>query len=220
MTAQTTTSGLALVAGHFEPPPMAVPNSTGECFKIEQVEYRDPDRRTAKLVWWFGPDEDRDPHNHPWRFLADEEAVARADELCLNDDGRDAFIRDVTGADILAAYGKIAIGGVALTSLAGVSFISEIRAGGYTSRTWSHGGGVVTDRYVRAGDVVAYPFDEYHIVKDVLPGTRTRMICGPATPGNAWGYLDPSTGRRYPAEKDPTFMERMIALNPWRRSPS
>lgn len=152
-TATTTTSGLALVAGQFEAPPFVVPNSKGEAFKIEQVVYRSPEA-TEKLVWWFGPDEDRDPHNHPW------------------------------------------------------AFDSEILAGGYTSVTyWLEDGVVKTeDRVVRAGNRVHYPLHEYHIVKDVLPGTRTRMICGPATPGNAWGYLDPKTGSLYPAAQDPTFL--------------
>jgi hypothetical protein len=164
MTASTTTSGLALVAGHFEAPPFVVPNGKGEAFKIEQVVFRSPGA-TEKLVWWFGPDDDRDPHNHPWPFD------------------------------------------------------SEIRHGGYTSVTfWLENGAVRSeDRIVRAGDRVHYPLHEYHLVKDILPGTRTRMLCGQANPGNAWGYLDPKNGREYPAEPDPSFMARMVALNPWRR---
>ena len=159
----TTTSGQALVAGHFESPPFVVPNVKGECFKIEQVVYRSPEA-TQKLVWWFGPDDDRDPHNHPW------------------------------------------------------AFDSEILSGGYTSVTyWLDNGTVKSeDRLVRAGDLVYYPLNEYHIVKDVLPGTRTRMTCGQATPNYAWGYLDPKTGQEYPASQDPTFMARMLVLNPWR----
>lgn len=159
----TTTSGLPLTAGFFEAPPFVVPNAKGEAFKIEQVVFRSA-TRTEKLVWWFGPDDDRDPHNHPWAF----------DSLIL--------------------------------------------AGGYTSRTyWLEGGGVCSiDRVVRAGDKVHYPLHEYHTVIDVLPGTRTRMECGEATPGNAWGYLDIKTGRTYAAEPDPTFMARMLKLNPWR----
>lgn len=162
----TTSSGLALVAGHFEAPPFVVPNSKGEAFKIEQVVERSPER-TVKLVWWFLPDEDRDPRSHPWPFT------------------------------------------------------SEILSGGYTSRTYWLDGGVVRseDRVVRAGDVVEYPLHEYHQVVDLLPGTRTRMTCGVARPGNAWGYLDPKTGREYPWQEQPdaTFMDRMYALNPWRK---
>lgn len=161
-----TSSGLALTAGLFEAPPFIVPNGKGEAFKIEQVVERSPDH-TVKLVWWFLPDDDRHPHNHPW------------------------------------------------------AFDSEILAGGYTSVTYTLERGLVTiqERIVRAGDLVHYPIHEYHIVKDVLPGTRTKMICGPATPGNAWGYLDPVTGREYPWNESPDhgFMERMYALNPWRR---
>lgn len=167
MTNTTTTSGLALVAGHFEAPPFIVPNSKGDAFKIEQVVERSPER-TVKLVWWFLPDDDRDPHNHPW------------------------------------------------------AFDSEILDGGYTSVTyWLENGEVKTEeRIVCKGMTVHYPLNEYHIVKDVLPGTRTRMTCGKATPGNAWGYLDLTTGLEYRAAPDPSFMERMLALNPWRRCPA
>lgn len=169
--APTTSSGLALVAGHFETPPFIVPNAKGEALKIEQVVERSLDR-TIKLVWWFLPDDDRHPHNHPW------------------------------------------------------AFDSDILAGGYTSVTYwlvgarAHGQVMTAERIVRAGDRVHYPRHEYHIVKDVLPGTRTRMICGPATLNNAWGYLDPTTGREYPWQEQPdtTFMDRMLALNPWRRT--
>lgn len=232
---QTTSSGLALVAGQFEPPPFVVPNGKGEAFKIEQVVYRDPARRTEKLVWWFLPDDDRDPHNHPWCFLSDEEAVKRADATDFGmvdvpypyPSVRAAFIARTTGADLLPMLndGDRTSLRRPWTSLAGISFISIIEAGGYMSRTYSKnpgdGLGVVhvEERVVRAGDVVAYPFREYHTVKDVLPGTRTRMICGPATPGNQWGYLDPKTGREYPWQEQPdtTFVERMLTLNPWRR---
>jgi hypothetical protein len=100
-------------------------------------------------------------------------------------------------------------------------FDSEILAGGYTSVTyWLEGGEVRSEeRTVRAGDRVHYPLHEYHLVRDVLPGTRTRMTCGMARHGNAWGYLDPATGREYPHQESPdaTFMDRMYALNPWRR---
>lgn len=100
------------------------------------------------------------------------------------------------------------------------AFDSEILAGGYTSVTyWLEDGKVRTEgRVVCAGMTVHYPRHEYHIVKDVLPGTRTKMTCGRATPGNTWGYLDPATGREYPATQDPSFIERMLRLNPWRRS--
>lgn len=76
------------------------------------------------------------------------------------------------------------------------------------------------ERIVRAGDRVHYPLHEFHLVKDVLPGTRTRMTCGTARPGNQWDYLDPRTGRVYPYQEQPdaTFVERMMALNPWRRT--
>lgn len=162
----TTSSGLSLVAGHFEAPPFVVPNARGEAFKIEQVVERGPDR-TVKLVWWFLPDDDRHPHNHPW------------------------------------------------------AFDSDILAGGYTSVTyWLVNGQIKTEeRVARAGDRVHYPRHEYHVVKDVLPDTRTRMTCGPAAPNNAWGYLDPATGREYPWQEqaDTAFMDRMLALNPWRR---
>ncbi len=99
------------------------------------------------------------------------------------------------------------------------AFDSDILSGGYTSVTyWLENGVVKTEeRTARAGMTIHYPLHEYHIVKDVLPGTRTRMTCGQATPGNIWGYLIPATGELYTATPDPSFMERMYALNPWRR---
>lgn len=46
------------------------------------------------------------------------------------------------------------------------------------------------------------------------PGaTLTLMLCG-AGRQEAWGYLDPETGRTYDNEPDPGFRDRLLALNP------
>jgi quercetin dioxygenase-like cupin family protein len=66
---------------------------------------------------------------------------------------------------------------------------------------------------VRAGDVNVVPADVYHRVTDVLPGTVTRMTCGTAAQGNAWGYLDIVSGKVSSSE-DPMFVENLRALNP------
>ena len=192
----TTSAGFPLHAGMFESPPIAIPNRAGDAYKIEQVVERSPER-TVKLVWWFGPDDDRDPHSHPWAF--DSEILAGGYTsvtywLAAANPTIDAGCGDYGGGpEYEAASG---------TRLPGAPVVR------------------CEERIVRAGDRVHYPLHEFHLVKDVLPGTRTRMTCGTARPGNQWDYLDPRTGRVYPYQEQPdaTFVERMMALNPWRRT--
>ena len=97
-------------------------------------------------------------------------------------------------------------------------FVSEIVSGGYSEiRYWLDGDGAVKSDVMThvAGDFVSVPRAHYHVVVAIEPNTTTRMVCGPATPGNAWGYLDIATGQHYPAKPEPYFMDRMKRLNRW-----
>lgn len=163
----TTTSGQPLAHAPFTVAPRHIPNGKGRAFKTELVERRDPKAQTIKWHWWHLPDDDRPPHNHPWK---DAE---------------------------------------------GISFISEILQGGYTEeRYWLEGGEVKREKVTyKAGDRNVMPYHVYHTVIAVEPGTLTRMVTGPAVPENEWGYLDPVTGEYTRAQMDPTFMDRLRALN-------
>lgn len=66
----TTTAGLALEHLALEKPPLHIPNAAGEPYKTELVLYRSPDQ-TVKVNFWHLPDDDRSPHNHPWRFVSE-----------------------------------------------------------------------------------------------------------------------------------------------------
>lgn len=211
----TTSAGFPLHAGLFESPPIAIPNRAGDCYKIEQVVERSPER-TVKLVWWFGPDDDRDPHSHPWAF--DSEILAGGYTsvtywLAAANPTIDAGCGDYGSGPEYEATSGTRLPGAAVI-YAGEEVIPGVRM--------PLGIPVVRceERIVRAGDRVHYPLHEFHLVKDVLPGTRTRMTCGQARPGNQWDYFDPRTGRVYPYQEQPdvTFVERMMALNPWRMS--
>jgi hypothetical protein len=97
-------------------------------------------------------------------------------------------------------------------------FKSEILIGGYTEEVYKvNDKGVVTSelRTYNQGDVNTNIKDTYHRVVSIIPGTVTRMITGPATDGNPWGWLDTETGEYKPAGKDPNFMNMLKALNPW-----
>lgn len=92
---------------------------------------------------------------------------------------------------------------------------STIMHGGYTEdRYWVENGEVKkkTCTY-RTGDVNSFTKDVFHVVTEVLPGTVTRMVCGQATEGNEWGYLDIKTGKYTKAEMDPEFFGKLQALN-------
>lgn len=76
-------------------------------------------------------------------------------------------------------------------------FTSTILHGGYTEdRWWSDDGALCTDTLTYRADGTEngnrndVPSEVFHRVYDVLPGTVTHMMCGPAAPGNAWHYLD------------------------------
>jgi hypothetical protein len=96
------------------------------------------------------------------------------------------------------------------------AFTSEILTGGYTDERYRLASDGTIDHetvVVRAGDVNVVPADLYHRVTDVMPGTVTRMTCGSATEGNAWGYLDIVSGEISPSH-DPMFVANLRAINP------
>lgn len=102
----------------------------------------------------------------------------------------------------------------------GVSFRSTIIAGGYTEkRFWvetDHEGRkhVKTSEHTyKAGDVNVMPFEVFHLVTAVEPGTVARMVCGKGVPNAEWGYLDVETGEYAKAEKDPDFQRRLQENN-------
>lgn len=95
-------------------------------------------------------------------------------------------------------------------------FKSTIVHGGYTEkRYWlDEVDGLKTEeKEYKVGDVADVPRGVYHRVIAVLPGTVTRMVCGPAAPGNDWGYLDLTTWQHVKAGPDPDFMTRLRANN-------
>jgi hypothetical protein len=95
------------------------------------------------------------------------------------------------------------------------AFVAEVRHGGYTERRyWLADGEVKSEvRTYRAGDCNTVPQTVFHTVVAVLPGTVTRMVCGPAAPDNEWGYLDVVTGQYTRAEPDRGFLERLRSNN-------
>lgn len=95
-------------------------------------------------------------------------------------------------------------------------FESTILSGGYTEhRVWIEDGRLRREtRNYREGDVNQVNAGVYHVVVNVLPGTATHLICGKASEGNAWGYLDLETLEHNPAKKEEGFMEKMQAINP------
>lgn len=102
-------------------------------------------------------------------------------------------------------------------------FESSILHGGYTeTRYWLEDGAVKTEqRTYRAGDVNRVPRSVFHVVTDVLPGTVTRLTCGPATPNNEWEYLDIMTGEVASARSakyaDSNYLTQMREINPHMR---
>ncbi len=110
-------------------------------------------------------------------------------------------------------------------------FTSEILHGGYTEDRYvavdTGGGGIQVAHTVhtyRAGDHNVVPrrlpdedprllCEVFHNVRDVLPGTVTRMTCGPAVPGNVWHYLRLPDGHLLSSD-DPSFIARFHRLNP------
>lgn len=101
-------------------------------------------------------------------------------------------------------------------------FSSKILHGGYSEdRYWIEvDGSIGYERLTHvAGETNTVPVDVYHNVVDVLPGTTTRMTCGPVM--GPWNYLDIHTGELI-AVDDPRiieevgdFMGNLHALNPF-----
>ena len=214
----TTTSGLNLTHGMFGVAPKHIPNADGWPFKTELVLLRS-EVRTDKINYWHGPDDDRDPHNHPWKFLTIEEALKH--HLVVNakdDDERTKLILELTGQDITrAVFGS----SFPLLSLAGVSFVSTILHGELTQEVFSLSQWKMqrSEATYKAGDTYLFHRDEFHTVINVAPGTVTRMTCGPVVEAtedcskNEWGYRNKETGVYRKAEPDPSFMERLHANN-------
>lgn len=98
-------------------------------------------------------------------------------------------------------------------------FESTIESGGYTADRYyfDHLGNVVgpiTDTYA-AGDVNKMPQDCFHVVRDVLPGTRTTMRIGAMVGDGEWGHLNTSTGVVTPSSAaNNGFIAQLRALNP------
>jgi hypothetical protein len=105
-------------------------------------------------------------------------------------------------------------------------FRSAVLYGGYTEERFHLENGVLRREEItyEAGQINVMPANVYHNVIRVEPGTVTCLDCGPARPGNAWGYLDLETLRYVPMrELTPEgFREDFAALNPHtvRRGPS
>lgn len=101
-------------------------------------------------------------------------------------------------------------------------FESTILSGGYTEDRWW----IDTNGELQH-DTITYRSDDlnknivelnvFHVVRDVQPKTVTRLLCGPATPGNVWGYLDLSSKEYVEAEKDPNFLDMLREINPHMR---
>ena len=98
-------------------------------------------------------------------------------------------------------------------------FESTILSGGYTEdRWWIDESGELQKRTItyRADErnVNVVEVNIFHNVRDVQPKTTTKLLCGQASEGNAWGYLDLSTKEYFEAEKDPHFLEWLRDINP------
>ncbi len=102
-------------------------------------------------------------------------------------------------------------------------FESTILSGGYTEdRWWIDERGELQKATItyRANDLNLNVVEKnvFHVVRDVLPKTTTRLLCGQASPNNEWGYLDLTTKEYSEAERDPRFLEYLQAINPHLRS--
>lgn len=96
-------------------------------------------------------------------------------------------------------------------------FESTILRGGYTEQVFwlnEHDELQSETRTYRAGDVNISKRSEFHRVIEVEPNTLTHIICGQASEGNAWAFLDPATGQIIPATRNPEFAAMMKEVNP------
>lgn len=101
-------------------------------------------------------------------------------------------------------------------------FESTILSGGYTEdRWWIDDNGELQKRTITYSadgqNVNVVETNVFHVVRDVQPKTTTKLLCGQASEGNAWGYLDLSTKEYTEAEKDPSFLDWMRDINPHMR---
>lgn len=100
-------------------------------------------------------------------------------------------------------------------------FVSTILTGGYSERRFRRGAdGAWAPLGVfvwRAGQTLAVPAGDAHVVFDVLPGTTTHMLMGPLTAGpRDWGHLLPGADGALawtPAAASPEFLAQLGALN-------
>lgn len=100
-------------------------------------------------------------------------------------------------------------------------FTSEILHGGYTEDRYRIVDGEIEHDVEThgAGSFNHVPRFVFHNVRDVLPGTVTRLTCGPAVPGNEWCYLDLETGETIPsAMLNVGFVDWSRDLNPHLRT--
>lgn len=102
----------------------------------------------------------------------------------------------------------------------GVSARSYILNGGYTEEIYKVGVGKVRTRSHGTGDVNTLRRDEFHLITQVQPGTRSLMICSSLVPGNEWGHLNLETMRYSPAISGGTFFSDLCAINPHKRPPA
>ena len=106
-------------------------------------------------------------------------------------------------------------------------FAATVFDGWYVEhRYWIDGDGKLhTEQFVyRQGEQNIIHREKFHIVVAVRPGTRTKMVCGPASEGNTWGYLDlntlqylTTTQMKEHAEYGPgqvEFMQNLTSINP------
>ena len=104
-----TSAGFSLAQALFSLGPRNIPNANGECFKTEWVPFREPIEGTMKINWWHGPDDQRDPHSHPWdtftshiitgsyterRYWLDEKGELQTKEFTYRQGDKNVFPRD------------------------------------------------------------------------------------------------------------------------------
>ena len=97
------------------------------------------------------------------------------------------------------------------------SFRSAILSGGYTEERFSVQDGRIVREVVEysAGAVNVVPANVFHNVIAVKPETVTFLDCGPARPGNEWGYLDTADGTYFDwkHQSPDNFLELFKQLN-------
>lgn len=106
------------------------------------------------------------------------------------------------------------------------SFNSTVISGAITEvRYRFENGALVSERHIRqTGETYFCGADEFHLVVECIPGTITRMDCGPEvtralgrdTRRGDWGYLSTTSGRIVSAfdYKNPKFLGWLRELNP------